>query len=101
MSEKRIGIFGQLFPPKPTWTTADVPDQAGKVVIVTGGSGGIGQETARVSAPFLATIVYCLLLTTKVLSEGITLKGRQSVYRGAFTRKVSEGNRRTQEGDRK
>jgi NAD(P)-dependent dehydrogenase (short-subunit alcohol dehydrogenase family) len=48
MSEKCIGLFGQLFPPKPTWTTADVPDQTGKVVIVTGGSGGIGQETSRV-----------------------------------------------------
>ena len=90
MSEKRIGIFSQIFPPKPTWTTADVPDQAGKVVIITGGSGGIGLETARVSAPFLAAI---LLLTTKMLSEGIALKGRQSVYRGAFTRKVSESDR--------
>ena len=93
MSEKRIGIFGQLFPPKPTWTTADVPDQAGKVVIITGGSGGIGQESARVRAPFLAAIVHCLLLTTRMLSEGIAVKGRQSVYCGAFTRKVSEGNR--------
>jgi hypothetical protein len=90
MSEKRIGIFGQIFPPKPTWTTADVPDQAGKVVIITGGSGGIGQETARVSAPFLAAIVRCLLLTTE---EDITLKWRQSVYRGTFTRKVSESDR--------
>ena len=93
MSEKRIGVFSQLFPPKPTWTTTDVPNQAGRVVIITGGSGGIGQETARVRALFLAVMVYCLLLTTKVLFEGITLKGRQSVYRGAFTRKVSESDR--------
>ena len=48
MSEKRVGLLSQLFPPKPTWTAADVPDQTGKTVIVTGGNGGIGRETARV-----------------------------------------------------
>jgi protochlorophyllide reductase len=30
------------------WTTADVPDQSGRVAVVTGGSGGLGLETARV-----------------------------------------------------
>jgi hypothetical protein len=69
MSEKRIGVFSQLFPPKLTWAAADVPDQAGKVVIVTGGSGGIGQETARVSVPLLLDPHRDhLLLTTKMSS---------------------------------
>ncbi|KAN0127177.1 NAD-P-binding protein [Lactarius tabidus] len=48
MSEKNVGFLSQLFPPKPTWTATDVPDQSGKTVIITGGSAGIGRETARV-----------------------------------------------------
>ncbi|RAK82732.1 NAD(P)-binding protein [Aspergillus fijiensis CBS 313.89] len=36
--------FSQFFPPRPTFTLADVPSQQGKIIIVTGGSSGIGLE---------------------------------------------------------
>src|SRR6266851_8646455 len=96
MSETRIGAFSQLLPPKPTWTAADVPDQTGKTVIVTGGNGGIGRETARVSP--LSPPRRSLLLTMG-RAIGVALQGRQSVYRDALTREVGNGHRGAQAGD--
>jgi NAD(P)-dependent dehydrogenase (short-subunit alcohol dehydrogenase family) len=39
------------------WTAADVPDQDGRTAIITGSTGGLGLETARVLAGHGATVV--------------------------------------------
>jgi retinol dehydrogenase 12 len=37
----------EMFPPKPKWTEKDIPDQHGRVFIVTGGSSGCGYEVSK------------------------------------------------------
>ncbi|CAM1510828.1 Fc.00g083410.m01.CDS01 [Cosmosporella sp. VM-42] len=48
--------FSQLWPPAPHFTEEDVPDQSGKVFIVTGGSAGVGKELARILFGLNATV---------------------------------------------
>lgn len=40
--------WSQFFPPSPTFTDKDVELQDGRVIIITGGSSGIGMEVAKV-----------------------------------------------------
>jgi NAD(P)-dependent dehydrogenase (short-subunit alcohol dehydrogenase family) len=40
-----------------SWTAADVPEQRGRIAMVTGSSGGLGLETAKVLAQRGATVV--------------------------------------------
>ncbi|MBO0824701.1 MAG: SDR family NAD(P)-dependent oxidoreductase, partial [Actinobacteria bacterium] len=39
------------------WTAADVPDQQGRIAVITGGTGGLGLETAKVLAARGASVV--------------------------------------------
>lgn len=40
-------VYRQSFPPKPQFTTEQMPDLTGQVMIVTGGNTGIGRETVK------------------------------------------------------
>ncbi len=42
-----VVTWRETFPPKPTFTEKNIPDQFGRVFIVTGGSSGCGYETAK------------------------------------------------------
>jgi NAD(P)-dependent dehydrogenase (short-subunit alcohol dehydrogenase family) len=42
---------------KKKWNSSDIPDQKGRVAVVTGASSGIGYETARVLAEKNATVI--------------------------------------------
>ena len=57
MPDRRIGIFSQIVPPTAKWTVDRVPDQTGKVAIITGGHVGVGNEVARVRLPPLTRVM--------------------------------------------
>ncbi|EIW80515.1 NAD(P)-binding protein [Coniophora puteana RWD-64-598 SS2] len=43
-----ISFVSELFPPAVTYSSDDMPDMAGKVILITGANVGIGKEIARI-----------------------------------------------------
>ncbi|KZW00347.1 NAD(P)-binding protein [Exidia glandulosa HHB12029] len=49
-------MWTQNFPPPPTWSVDDIPDQTGRVHLVTGGNAGLGFETTKALLKKNATV---------------------------------------------
>ncbi|GAB7066513.1 SDR family NAD(P)-dependent oxidoreductase [Mycolicibacterium hodleri] len=62
--------------PNSTWTAADVPDQSGRVAVVTGSNTGLGYETALVLATRGAHVVMAVRDVEKGKAAAARLHGR-------------------------
>jgi NAD(P)-dependent dehydrogenase (short-subunit alcohol dehydrogenase family) len=65
----------------PRWTPADIPDQAGRTVVVTGASSGLGLVTARVLAGRGARVVLAVRDAERGRAAAASIDGATEVRR--------------------
>ncbi|MER5571359.1 oxidoreductase [Streptomyces goshikiensis] len=63
------------------WSTAEMPDQSGRTVLITGASGGIGLETARALADRGARVILACRDMERGLAAAVGIGGRSEVVR--------------------
>ncbi|MEH3139092.1 MAG: SDR family NAD(P)-dependent oxidoreductase [Mycobacterium kyogaense] len=64
-----------------TWTTADIPDQTGRVAVITGANTGLGFETAKALADKGATVVIAVRNTDKGNQAAARIDGTVEVQK--------------------
>ncbi|KAF9870460.1 hypothetical protein CkaCkLH20_12127 [Colletotrichum karsti] len=74
--------FNQLFPPKPTFTEHELPDQTGRVYFVTGGVSGIGLELCKILYGANATIYIATRSASKIIAAIAQLKSLHPSSKG-------------------
>jgi NAD(P)-dependent dehydrogenase (short-subunit alcohol dehydrogenase family) len=67
--------------PASTWTAADIPDQSGRTIVVTGANSGLGEATARELAAHGADVVLACRTTAKGDAAAARMSGQVTVRR--------------------